>query len=184
MWYRKIMRLARTTFGGFSSEGSYDFAASELDYILYASFHLDNQNIPPICDESIPFWQIVYHGIILYNPGTYTLNYAVKKEDNRLKYFEYGGRPLAVFYANFAENDHWMGLEDLICDSDEQMRQSVAAVKQMEEDFELLRPVRYEFMEQHDQIEEGIFRTRYSNGVEVVVDYNTKSFRIAQENMK
>lgn len=184
MWYRKIMRLARTTFGGFSSEGSYDFAAAELDYILYASFHLDNRNIPQICDESIPFWQIVYHGIILYNPGTYTLNYAVKKEDNRLKYFEYGGRPLAVFYANFTENDHWMGLEDLICDSDEQMRQSVAAVKQMEEDYELLRPVRYEFMEQHDQIGEGIFRTRYSNGVEVVVDYNTKSFRIAQENMK
>lgn len=176
-WYRKIMAMAREKFGGFSSEGCYDFAASELDYIMYASFRLDNCGAPPICDESIPFWQLVYHGIILYNPGTYTLNYMAKKEENRLKYFEYGGRPLVVFYANFC-HDHWMGREDMLCDTDEQMRESVARVKRMADDYELLRSVRYEFMEQHDILGSGKYRTRYSNGVEIEVDYSAKAFRI------
>lgn len=179
-WYRKIMKLARETFGGFSSEGCYDFAASDLDYILYSSFCLDNQGGPAICDEAIPFWQLVYHGIILYNPGTYTLNYTAKDTDHRLKYFEFGGRPLAVFYANFCDS-HWMGREDLLCDTDEQMRESVARVKTMAEDYELLRCVRYAFMEQHDKLGEGKYRTRYSNGVEVEVDYHAKTFRIIQK---
>lgn len=176
-WYRKIMRLAREKFGGFSSEGCYDFAADSLDFVLYTSFHLDNKGIPPICDEHIPFWQLVYHGIILYNPGTYTLNYAAKRGINRLKYFEYGGRPLAVFYANFTKDDHWMGREDLLCDTDEQMRDSVKRVKQMEQDYERLAPVRYEFMEQHEKIADGVYRTRYANGGEVMVDYHAGTVR-------
>ena len=65
-----------------------------------------------------------------------------QKEENRLKYFEYGGRPLVVFYANFC-HDHWMGREDMLCDTDEQMRESVARVKRMADDYELLRSVRY-----------------------------------------
>lgn len=181
LWYRKTMRLARKVFGGFSSEGCYDFAADSLDFILYASFHLDNEDIPKICDEHIPFWQLVYHGIILYNPGTFTLNYAAKQTANRLKYFEYGGRPLAVFYANFKENDHWMGKEDLLCDTDEQMADSVGRVKQMAQDYERLAPVRYEFMEQHDKIGDGVYRTRYSNGEEIVVDYHAGTVRCSWE---
>lgn len=171
-WYRKIMRLAREKFGGFSSEGCYDFAADSLDFILYASFHLDNQGIPAICDEHIPFWQLVYHGIILYNPGTYTLNYAAKQAANRLKYFEYGGRPLAVFYANFKKGDHWMGREDLLCDTDGQMKDSVAKVKRMAMDYERLAPVRYEYMERHDMLADGVYRTQYANGHAVTVDYH------------
>lgn len=175
MWYRRIMKLARERFGGFSSEGSYDFAADCLDYILYASFHLDDQNTPDICDEHIPFWQIAYHGIILYNPGTFTLNYSVKQKANRLKYFEYGGRPLAVYYANFRSGekwlDHWMGREDLLCDTDEQLRFSVEKVKQMAQDYALMEKVRFAFMDRHEKLAEGIFRTTYSNGETVTVDY-------------
>ncbi len=177
-WYRKTMKLARRMIGGFSSEGSYDFAASDLDYVLYCSFRLDGRNLPPVCDESIPFWQIVYHGIILYNPGTFTLNYSIKNPQNRLKYFEYGGRPLAVFYANFHKTNHWMGLEDLVCDTDEELALGVSKVKEMAEDYALLESVRYEFMESHEKIADGVYRTTYGNGTSVVVDYHKETVQI------
>lgn len=176
-WYRKLMLKARDVFGGFSSESGYDFAAAALDYAMYTSFFLSGENLPEICDEPIPFWQIVYHGIILYNPGTYTLNYAAKGKRNRLKFFEYGGRPLVCVYANFAvgEGKDWMGREDIRCDSDEEMKESVAKIKLMSDDYEWLKEVRYAFMDSHNRISDGVYETVYSNGIKITVDYNTET---------
>lgn len=136
--------------------------------------------MPKICDRPIPFWQIVYHGIILYNPGTYTLNYAAKGANNRLKYFEYGGRPLVCVYANFAvgEGKDWMGREDIRIDSDEEMVESVSKIKMMSEDYEWLKEVRYAFMQSHNKIADGVYETAYSNGIKVTVNYNDSTVRM------
>ena len=176
-WYRKLMEKSREAFGGFSSEAGYDFAADALDYALYTSFFLSGEGLPEICDEPIPFWQIVYHGIILYNPGTYTLNYAAKGKNNRLKYFEYGGRPLVCVYANFAvgEGKDWMGREDIRCDSDEEMKESVAKIKLMSDDYEWLKEVRYAFMQSHNRISDGVYEIVYSNDIKITVDYNNST---------
>lgn len=185
-WYRKLMEKSRETFGGFSSEAGYDFAASSLDYALYTSFFLSGENLPEICDEPIPFWQIVYHGIILYNPGTYTLNYAAKGKENRLRYFEYGGRPLVCVYANFAvgEGKDWMGREDIRLDSSEEMVESVSKIKLMSEDYEWLKEVRYAFMESHNRISNGVYEIKYSNNVTVNVDYNASTVSMTGEDFK
>jgi len=176
-WYRKLMEKSRGAFGGFSSEAGYDFAADALDYALYTSFFLSGEGLPEICDEPLPFWQIVYHGIILYNPGTYTLNYAAKGKNNRLKYFEYGGRPLVCVYANFAvgEGKDWMGREDIRCDNDEEMKESVAKIKQMSDDYEWLKEVRYAFMQSHNRISDGVYEIVYSNDIKITVDYNNST---------
>ena len=173
-WYRKLMLKARDVFGGFSSESGYDFAADALDYAMYTSFFLSGKGLPEICDEPIPFWQIVYHGIILYNPGTFTLNYAAKGKENRLRYFEYGGRPLVCVYANFAvgEGKDWMGREDIRLDSDEEMKESVSKIRLMSQDYEWMKEVRYAFMESHNFISKDVYETKYSNGISVTVDYN------------
>lgn len=175
-WYKKLMLKARDVFGGFSSESGYDFAASALDYAMYTSFVLSGKDMPEICDEPIPFWQIVYHGIILYNPGTYTLNYAAKGSENRLKFFEYGGRPLVCVYANFAvgEGKDWMGREDIRCDTENEMKDSVSKIKLMANDYEWLKEVRYAFIESHNKISEGVYEIAYSNGIKITVDYNDK----------
>ncbi|MBE7091899.1 MAG: hypothetical protein E7365_01815 [Clostridiales bacterium] len=180
-WYRKIMKLSREKFGGFSSESSFDFAASDLDYVLYATFSEGKPAQHPFSDRVVPFFELVYHGIMLYNPCTFTLNYCAKGVDNRLKYIEYGGRPLACYYANFAQHDHWMGLEDLLCDNDEQLADSVKRVKQMADDYALFESVRYEFMDSHEKIADGVFRTVYSNGMTVTVDYNKGTFDITNK---
>lgn len=125
---------------------------------------------------------MTYHGIILYNPCTYTLNYAAKDIDNRLKFFELGGRPLVCYYANFALDSNWMGKEDFLCDTDEQLKDSVEKIKIMRDDYDLLKPERYEFIEEHQEVSPGVFKTVYSNKTEVVVDYNKKTFEISRSN--
>lgn len=181
-WYEKIMQLARTNFGGFASEGSFDFAAKYVDYILYAAFGIGSESTIPLCDQIVPLWAMTYHGIILYNPCTYTLNYAAKDIDNRLKFFELGGRPLVCYYANFALDSNWMGKEDFLCDTDEQLKDSVEKIKIMRDDYDLLKPERYEFIEEHQEVSHGVFKTVYSNKTEVVVDYNKKTFEISRSN--
>ena len=172
-WYRKLMADSRKRFGGFSSEAGYDFAADLLDYALYTSFCLSGEGLPKICDQPVPFWQLVYHGIILYNPGTYTLNYPAKSINNRLKYFEYGGRPLACINANFATGKNWMGNEDLRSETEEGLIRSVEAIKLMQDDYDWMQEVRYAYMDKHTVLPDGTTETEYSNGIKIIVDYNT-----------
>ncbi len=172
-WYNRLMQESKETFGGISSESGYDYAAAVLDFALYTSFFLSGVGLPEICDKPIPFWQIVFHGIILYNPGTFTLNYAAKGTENRLRYFEYGGRPLVCVYANFANGKDWMGLEDFRCDTDAEMQESVSKIKTMYNDYKWMEEVRFAFIESHNEVSDNVFEIMYSNGIKITVDYNT-----------
>ncbi len=183
-FYRKIMALSRDTFGGFASEGAFDFAADLTDYALYTSYTDPlalKEAHKQLYDKAVPFWNIVYHGIVLYNPTTFTLNYPVKAPQRRLQCIELGGRPLACYYANFAGNLNWMGLEDLFCDTDAQLRESARCIRQMEEDYELLREERYLFIENHEEVSGNVFQTTYENGTVVTVDYNSLTFDIRRK---
>ena len=175
--YRELFRYAKKIFGGVSSEGAFDFAVSDLDYIIYATFELAEKK-DLLCDDFIPFFQLVYHGIILYNSATYTLNYPVKDVENRLKFFEYGGRPLAVINANFATRN-WMGEEDLLCDNDNDLIESVKSLKIQSDDYKLLEDVRFAFMDKHEKISDYLYRITYSNGITVDVNYQEKSVQIS-----
>ena len=177
-YYRKIMKLSKENFGGFSSESGFDFAVSDLDYIMYATLKGRFDEKPYMCDSVVPFWHIAYHGIVLYNPGTFTLNYPAKKEKNRLQLFELGGRPLICYYANFAVGHNWMGLEDFICDTDEQLENTVKWAKQMNEDYDELKEERYEYIVNHEELSDNVFCTTYANGTRVIVDYNKETYSI------
>lgn len=177
-WYRKIMKLAKQTFGGFSSESGFDFAASDTDYVMYPTFRVAPDEKTPLCDRIVPFFHLVYHGIMLYNPSTYTLNYPAKSVRNRLKYFEFGGRPLACYYANFAVGNNWMGLEDMLCGTEEEMNLSTKRIRQMVDDYAQLEPERFAFIESHEEIAPEVFRTTYTNGTEVTVDYQKETVKI------
>ena len=178
-WYIKTMKLSRENFSGFSSESGFDFGAAYTDYVMYPSFDLGKDfSNKDLCDDIIPLWQMIYHGIILYNGCTFTLNYTAKAEKNRLKSIELGGRPLVCYYANFASNNNWRGKEDFVCDTDEQLVDSVNKIKIMSDDYDLLKQERYEFITNHREISKGVYCTTYSNGTEVIVDYNKETFEI------
>ena len=71
-----------------------------------------------------------------------------------------------------------MGLEDFTAETDEKLVESVAAIKRMYDDFNSMKNERFEFMESHRKISDGIYETVYSNGTRVIVDYNMEKVSI------
>ena len=75
-------------------------------------------------DEEIPLYELVYHGMILYNPSTTTVNMTIKGKESIAKLREYGGRPTFYIYSKFIQGsgiDNWLGEEDLSIATDEQL---------------------------------------------------------------
>lgn len=173
----RIARYAAGLFGGFSSEGAYDFMCGTIDYALYISMG-NHRSVTPLFDETIPLWELIYHGILLYNPSTETVNFPNKGIDEHLLLLERGGRPSIYYYSKFYNNNHWMGNEDFLCDTPEQMQESVARIKTAYDEYQTLRPLQYEFMERHEILPGNKRRTTYSDGTVITVDYETGTWDI------
>ena len=175
----KMCQFAREQFGGISSEGAYDFLAPCLDYALYISFSHEKGGV---CDQSIPFWQLVYHGTVLSNPYTDTINYTFKDVDTGLRMIEYGGRPSYYFYSAFVDNgNNWMGNADALCDNDEQLKASVTKIKAGYDEYQKLSSIHTAFMEKHEEVAKNVYEITYSNGTVIRVDYNRKCYEVMSE---
>ena len=177
-YYRKIAKLSTELFGGFQSEAWFDFINADVDYVLYTSVesevtHLHN----PLFDEIIPFWVLTYHGLVMSNATSKTVNYPIKTKADRLKFIEYGGRPLLYINSKFCGRD-WMGAEDLYSDSDEAIEASVDAIKKASDEYEALKHLQFEFMENHEKISDGVYRSTYSDGTTITVDYNNETYSV------
>ena len=175
LWVGKLMGEAQTVFGGSASEGGHDFCCGQLDYALYASIVPPKPH--PLVDRFVPFWQLVYHGIILSNPFPPTCNYTIKDAATRLMLVEFGGRPFFYFYSNYRDNnDAWMGKEDLTCADDQSLAASVAKVKEGYDEFNTLSHLQMEFMERHEMLASNVFRSAYSDGAEIISNYGSHPY--------
>ena len=175
-WYEKQMEVTREKVGGTQSEGGWDSYAGLLDYCMYAcSVSIDKGYLDkkPLADRHIPLFQLVYNGIILSNPFNGTVNYTRKPRYKQLKLVEFGGRPLFVWYANFMKSENWMGAdgEDLVCATDDQLRECVAAIKRGYDEFETLSDLQFEFMDDHRMLTPEVSLTAYSDGTRIVVNH-------------
>ncbi len=179
-YYEKIMEQSRRLFGGFASEGCFDFASKYLDYGLYVSWVPEENSM---INKYVPLWQIAYHGIILYNRTTDTVNYPIKPPINRLQVIEDGSRPSFYLYSKFLEGSHqddWLGKEDLVCDTDEQLVYSVSKIKEACDEYLKLMHLQYEFIISHRETSENVFKTEYSDGTVITVDYNSEKYTVSK----
>ena len=177
-YYRKIAQLSTKLFGGFQSEAWFDFINADVDYVLYTSVQSEvshTQN--PLFDEIIPFWVLTYHGLVMSNATSKTVNYPIKTVNDRLKFIEYGGRPLLYINSKFCGRD-WMGVEDLRSDSDESIETAVEAIKTADDEYKALKHLQYEFMDNHEKISEGVYRCTYSDGTIITVDYQKGTYTV------
>ncbi len=178
----QILDYAKDLFGGISSEGNFDHCAAHLDMVLYSSFSPENDDYCGLIDKVIPFWQLVYHGIILSNPYTTTVNAAISKNpDNLLKSIEFGARPVIYYNSRFVDESkgtetNWMGDIDFINDTDEHLLYGIERAKRQYEDFKALQHLQYEFMEKYEEISDSVHKITYSNGQTVTVDYKNKTY--------
>ena len=176
-WTNEITRLSQETFGGFASEGGFDYCVKYLDFALYISFQKPDAELPKLIERHAPYWQLVYQGIVMSNPFSDTTNYTIKSPVARLKQIEYGGRPHFYFYSKFkSSGGNWMGDADITCATDEELRESVAKIKEGYDEFKKLERLQLEFMTSHDEIADGVFVVGYADGTRICVNYQDKPF--------
>ena len=175
--------ISKRDLGGFASESGNDYFAGNLDYVLYAHFgdpkkfedaHAAGKGL---AKRVVPIWQTVYNGIIANNPFTTTMNVTIKDRYAQLKAVEFSTRPCFYFYAKFLSvGENWMGDEDLGCATDEELKRAVAKIKQGYDVYQKLKHLQLEFVESHEELVPGVFRTGYANGESVVVNYTKQPF--------
>ena len=170
-YINKTLARARETFGGVASEGGFDFAAANLDYALYVGFNL-TQGLPEPADEVIPLWQMVYHGYLFSNPSAETVNYLIKGPVNRLRFHEFGGLPSFYVNSKFVnlEGKNWMGDVDLYCDTPEQRARTARVIRQTLEDDAPFVPLQSAFLDRHEKLAEGVYRSTFSDGRRLTVN--------------
>lgn len=177
LYAQKIIEYTRGLFGGFSSEGAMDFAMKDLDFALYTCFGdgFGKKNIP-IADRLIPFFEVAYHGTLLYNPTSPMVNYTQKSPAERLALYMRGGRPVMYYYSKFRTGGakNWMGESDLTCDDDEQLRLSVAAIKRAAEEYAPHADRQLVYMQGYDFLDNGLQVARYADGSRMVGNFTSE----------
>lgn len=175
-WRAKSFELARKCFGATASEGSLDFAIGSYDYALYAVFGVPKP-LPAMLDRPFPFRHIVYHGIIHYNLSTATVN-APLKEDARLPLLNlaYGAQPLFYYYSKFREDSPW-GDRDLVCGTDEELRESVRIIREDYERYKAVRDLQYQFIDDIQEPEKDVIVSCYEDGTRTVFNGSEQDYR-------
>ncbi len=177
---RQIMRKSTDLFGGFQSEGVFDCYSRELDYGLYAAFGMLTER-HPLCSRRAPLWQLVYHGSILSNPTTETVNYPIKGWEAELAMMEYGGRPSLYLYSRFVTptegRGNWMGSDDLTCDDSENLSRTARVAGQVYRDYAPLARLQWIPFRRHDELAPGVTQTTYEDGTRVLCNYGEGAYR-------
>lgn len=177
-YWRACAAISQRDLGGFASESGGDWLVGNIDYSLYSYFgdplkvERDHASGKGLAKRVAPIWQIVYCGIIASNPFTTSMNATLKDRVTQLKFIEFAGRPCFYFYSKFKSNGkNWMGEEDLTCATDGELRHSVAKVREGYATYERLKHLQLELIDDHGEVAEGVFRTRYANGESIFVNY-------------
>ena len=174
IYYKKILKLQHDSFGISMSEGVRDWALPELDR-AYMIYNLD-QVTEPFCDEHIPFYQMVYHGILLYNNCRLQIN-EFPGSRRYLENLSWGGLPMIYFHHRYNPawdaNSGWGA--DLTFEGPEKLKRDAAAVKRMTDDLAALASTQKAFLDDFIIHNDGaVAETLYSNGVRVFVNYDTE----------
>ncbi|MGN0178735.1 MAG: DUF5696 domain-containing protein [Monoglobaceae bacterium] len=187
-YFDKLFKKTIGMFGSVGSEGAYDYYLKNCDYTLYVSFadYTDNSSRFELCDKIIPFWQLVYHGIVASNPYARTVNYALSDDrDDMLKVVEFGGKPQMYYYAKFvSDGTDWIGSGDFRCNTNEEIEYSASKAKEIVDAYNEIKYLQYEFMEDHKETEPNVFEIKYSDGSVVTVDYNNKTYTLKRGRSK
>ncbi len=153
----KIAAICREKFGGFASECGFDHFIDKVDYINYVTAPMRAKYVykskgMQFVDTFVPFWELVYHDIVLHNTDKITQE--VLSQDNNLTLVEFGGRP--IFYS--VSDRNMMG------------------IKKAYDQFMTLRHLMLEEMLSHKKVSENVFEIKYGDGSVIVVNKTDKPY--------
>ena len=184
-YFDELFEYSRELFGTVGCEVGMEHSMRKCDYILYTSMNnglnrMVNEEKFDLFSEYVPFWHIVFHGIIISNPYGGTVNAVLNRnEDALLRLIELGGRPCIYYYSKFVtDGSDWMGDIDFRVDTEENIKTGIDAAVKTSKLYEEMNYLQYEFMEKHENIGDNCYRTVYSDGSEIIVDYNNKTYNL------
>ena len=171
-----LAKMCHELFGGFASESARSFIAPYTDYAYTVGY---SRNSGLLCDESVPFYSLVYHGCLMFNPYIDTENGTFKARKNVLLGIEYGARPAFYFYRNFYKTD-WNEIrtDEPRMDTDEILRDTVSKIKARCDMEKQLTRLHTCTMEKHRRVSENVYEATYSDGTVVRVDYGKETFQV------
>ncbi len=174
-----IMNTQMGMFGGFSSEGCFDFALGNLDYGLYVSFADGfGRKEFPLADAYVPFFELTYHGILLYNPTSPTVNYPIKNPEDKLTFILRGGRPSFYFHSKFRTGaKNWMGEIDFLTDTDDDLAFACDRIAEAQREYESLAHLQKVYMSEYE-CANGVATVTYENGTKIIGSFGTGQYKI------
>ena len=123
--------------------------------------------------------ELIYHGILLYNPSSATINSAVKPRSATAIVNLLCGRPSLYIYSKFVTKkdkpltslgDNWMGEEDLRIDTDEALSATVEAVARACENYIPYQRLQTVFIKSYKAYGNGLCTTTYEDGTVVAAN--------------
>jgi hypothetical protein len=168
--YKRILRMQQEFFNVSMSEGARDWALPELDRTYMVLNCID---VPYSCvDTLIPFYQLVYHGLIIYNNFREGVN-SFPGEELYLKNVAWGGLPLIyfhhLFHPEWSADEGWA--KDLTLDGPEKLAEDVERIKRMSKDLDRLADLRHVAIAEIVQHGDMLSETVYADGARVFVNY-------------
>ncbi len=170
------IHFTKELFGGFSSEGCMDFALKEMDYGLYVSFGdgFGKKQIP-VTETLVPFFELTYHGIVMYNPTSPTVNYPIKPPKDRLTFYMRGGRPSFYFHSKFRYGEpNWMGDIDLVATDNASMHYAAALIAEEAEKYAQMAHLQLSYMKDYIFHENGVEEAVYCDGTRMIGNFNAQ----------
>ena len=119
-------------------------------------------------------WEVAYHGTVLYNPLSVTVNYTAQRAEDRLKLVMRGGKAAMYMYSKFRSGwgTNWMGENDLCCATDEELQWSVSKIREAAKEQASLADLQLVYMSRYDVPGDGIEVATYENGTRIVGNFS------------
>ena len=177
-WRTQILETIKEIFGGVQCEGPFDFAAGVLDRVLYVESGEQALRSRDYVDETVPLYELTYHGILMYNITGESIN-AVPGSRLYLKNLAYGGMPYFYFYRHFATKNYLPGTNTPVAGRFEtrdytldDLGPEIAAIKRSADDYiDTLGHLQTCWMTEFRRLSPTLTRTDYSNGQSVYVNF-------------
>ncbi len=172
-WAKKIFKTTRKHLGGAYSEGGIDFAFDTVDGCIwvYPDFWISWKS--ELVDELIPFWQIVYNGIVLSTPSNKWQHPDGPNSEATLRFFEFGGRPRCEFAPALNLNPP----EKRIKIADEYGKK----MKRICDEFKLVSRLQLEFIDDHKLLAPDVTLTKRNDGTTIICNRSNAPFKYGKD---
>ena len=125
-------------------------------------------------DETIPFYQMVVHGLIPYSGDPQNLFYDPQLQ--YLKMVEYGYMTYYQLTMNYSEDLKDTYYNDLFSSSYRNWLDQ--SVKQYKEMSEKLQPIWSQAMKEHRKLQKDVYEVVYEDGTRLIVNYSPREVKI------